>query len=304
VRFLRIFTVIAALVALAWAPARAIADDSMKLFEEGRSALLQGRFDVACDLLTRSLALDPAPGTLLNLADCEEKRGRTKTAFDLFSEVSRSSNELFAQEGKRRASALEPRVATLTLRFGPDLAETDRVSVLIDGAISTALPGEPIRLDPGRHTVTVRAELREDRVETLDLAEAERRELTVALGPVKAPPLEASSGGVPTLAILGLVAGGLGVATLAAATGTGVAMLGFKECFPSSGGASEGCATGPEREDDRAEAKSLEAASTALFIVGGVLGATSIVMLAVAPWGDASVALVVGPARAGVRLDF
>ena len=50
--------------------------EAEQLFREGREAMKRADYALACPSFERSLALDPALGTLLNLAVCEEKRGR------------------------------------------------------------------------------------------------------------------------------------------------------------------------------------------------------------------------------------
>jgi hypothetical protein len=57
------------------------------LFQQGKAALDRGDLDVACGKLRESHRLDPAVGTLFNVADCEERRGKTGTAWALFIEV-------------------------------------------------------------------------------------------------------------------------------------------------------------------------------------------------------------------------
>jgi TolA-binding protein len=59
------------------------------LFRTGRLHSLAGEYAAVCPLFAESLRLDPAPGTLLNLADCEEHIGRTATAWAHFRELSR-----------------------------------------------------------------------------------------------------------------------------------------------------------------------------------------------------------------------
>src|SRR5262249_38113298 len=51
------------------------------LFDQGRAAMQRGDFAQACGLLERSQRIDPAVGTLLYLAECYEKSGRTASAW-------------------------------------------------------------------------------------------------------------------------------------------------------------------------------------------------------------------------------
>src|SRR5450755_3617279 len=57
------------------------------LFRDGRAAAQRGDWETACPKLRESQRLDPAAGTLLNLADCEEHRGKVATAWQLFRQV-------------------------------------------------------------------------------------------------------------------------------------------------------------------------------------------------------------------------
>src|SRR5262249_26584812 len=63
------------------------------LFREGRAAAQKGDWETACPKLRESQRLDPAAGTLLNLADCEEHRGKVATAWQLYRQVVESLPE-------------------------------------------------------------------------------------------------------------------------------------------------------------------------------------------------------------------
>src|SRR5687768_5276645 len=89
------------------------------LFREGREAMKAGDLLIACEKLKESQRLDPAPGTLLNLAECEEKRGRLAIAW----EHARRALDTMAQSDERvamasaRVAALELRLPRLTIRL-------------------------------------------------------------------------------------------------------------------------------------------------------------------------------------------
>jgi tetratricopeptide (TPR) repeat protein len=59
---------------------------AQSLFDEGRKLMNEKRFVEACPRLERSYKLDPAAGTLLNLAVCHEGLGKTATAWNEFRE--------------------------------------------------------------------------------------------------------------------------------------------------------------------------------------------------------------------------
>lgn len=129
------------------------------LFEDGRKALAEGRVDAACAKLAQSYRLDPALGTLLNLAVCHEKQGRTATAWGEFN----TAAEIAAKnkESKRRdfaaaqAADLGARLARLVVRYaGP----TAGLSVRLDGReVGAAVIGTAMPLDPGEHRLEISA---------------------------------------------------------------------------------------------------------------------------------------------------
>src|SRR5687767_11843809 len=62
-------------------PPQGDAAASEALFREGRRLMKAGDYEGACPKLEESLRLDPALGTLFNLASCEEQLGRWATAW-------------------------------------------------------------------------------------------------------------------------------------------------------------------------------------------------------------------------------
>jgi hypothetical protein len=173
------------------------------LFNRGFADMKEGRFETGCPALSESYRLDPRPGTLFTLAECEAKRGRVASAVtrygDYLALFSRLSPEAQSkQKGREKIAAdkkalLAPEVPELTLALPPDAPPGTVVkrddAVVADAALGIALP-----IDPGEHRVTTQApggsvtELR------VTVAKGEKKKLTLQVK--GAPP--ASSGASPS----------------------------------------------------------------------------------------------------------
>lgn len=156
------------------------------LFESGHEAMTAGDYDTACSRFAESNRLDPAVGSLLNLAACEEKRGRFATSWQLFKRV---MNDLPPGDDRypiaqRRASALRPRVPHVTLKLASDAPKqtTVKYGEVVLGQASFEVP---LPLDPGEHKLLVWAPEREPRSYTVVLKEGETEVLTVGPGDPK-----------------------------------------------------------------------------------------------------------------------
>jgi hypothetical protein len=147
----------------------ALADDpfaAKTLFDRGVEDLEAGRFETACPAIEESYKLDPRPGTLFTLAECEAKRGRVATALrryeDYLALYETLSADKRAKQGDReqvaRAQklALGAQVPELILALPPDAPQDTQVT--IDGVgVERSELGVRIRVDPGDHVVNARA---------------------------------------------------------------------------------------------------------------------------------------------------
>ncbi|AUX38749.1 hypothetical protein SOCE26_001270 [Sorangium cellulosum] len=135
-------------------------------FVRGRADMLAGRYQTGCPALAESHRLDPRPGRLFTLAECEARRGRIATAIarynDYLALYSRMSKaERIKQHERYRLSleqrdALAPLVPHVTLSL-PSGAPAGTV-VRHDG-ITLERPslGVALPVDPGEHVVTTQA---------------------------------------------------------------------------------------------------------------------------------------------------
>ncbi len=130
------------------------------LFDEGRSLVAKGQFAEACPKFEASEQLDPGLGTLLNLAECYEKLGKTASAWAEYREaipLARASGSRSRQDlATQRAAALESRLSTLTIHASASDAtgmEIHRDGVLVQPAeVGSAIP-----VDPGPHKIEASA---------------------------------------------------------------------------------------------------------------------------------------------------
>ena len=145
-----------------WARAQTASDKAAAeaLFREGRRLFDSGSYPAACAKLAESERLDPAPGTLLNLAGCYEKNGQTASAWATFKEAVSASHQRgradWEELARTRAAALEPGLSRLTISVAS--SSLDGLQVHRDGAaVGQAEWGTPIPVDPGPHVIDATA---------------------------------------------------------------------------------------------------------------------------------------------------
>jgi tetratricopeptide (TPR) repeat protein len=131
------------------------------LFREAAELMAAGNLSEACAKYQASQELDPALGTLLRLADCYDRVGKSASAWALFVEAevaaTRAEQPERAEIAATRAADLKDRLSLVKLV----VSEADAVpglTLTINGAdIPGASWGTALPFDPGPHTVTARA---------------------------------------------------------------------------------------------------------------------------------------------------
>ncbi|HLV19259.1 MAG TPA: hypothetical protein VKZ49_00195 [Polyangiaceae bacterium] len=295
------------------------------LFRAGREAAEKADYETACRRFEESHRLDPAVGTLFNLADCEEHLGEIASAWQRFREVAQRLDpaDERASIARQRAEALEPRLPRLTIRLAESAPA--RTVVLRDdvelgrGSFGVALP-----LDPGPHVVVVKAAGFADQRFEVALAEGANTEIIVAPGdPLPAapspaptepttalpPPRLAPEPG-PTLAIesgsstrlFGYVVGGVGVAGVLTSFITGGLALSKKSTMEDNCNAQHQCnAEGLEAAD---AGSTLANVSTAAFAVGAVALTVGTILVLTSDESGREVALGAAANRNGGNLEL
>lgn len=156
------------------------------LFQEARTAMLDGDYAKACPLLEEVTRLEPrAPGAKVKLAECYEGAGKLASAFAMYSvaaSFARDANQPDRAEwALDRATVLGEKVSRLTIRVGDANASIPGLTIERDGDLvgraqwGVAIPvdGGPIGVTakaPGFHPITLRVEI---------AAQGDRAELVV-----------------------------------------------------------------------------------------------------------------------------
>ena len=116
------------------------------LFDRGLALMKDNKYQEACERLEQSQAIERGIGTMLYLAECYEKLGRTASAWALFREGASAAHAEGQPERSRagadRAAALEPKLSRLTLQVSPDNA-IEGFELLRDGQPAPVLLGKP-----------------------------------------------------------------------------------------------------------------------------------------------------------------
>jgi hypothetical protein len=211
------------------------ADKSLatQLFKEGRALVDQGETTKGCRKLEESQRLDPGGGTLLNVALCHEKEGRTATAWAEFTEAlglaKRDDRAQRVELAEAHITALEPLLSRLIIEV-PPASDLPDLEIRRDGGLlRRAAWGTGMPVDPGEHqieasslgktpwkqTVVVGSKSDVKTVSVPRLENAPSRPAPLAFGHrVESPASEARTGQTPAgWVALGLGAAGVGVAT-------------------------------------------------------------------------------------------
>jgi hypothetical protein len=283
------------------------------MFEEGRKLVAQGKYAEACPKFADSQRLDPSPGTLLNLASCWEKLGRTATAWATYRAAASSANASgrkdYIATAQKHAETLAPRLAHLTLNVPTGI---EGLLVKRDGLpILNAEWGLAIPVDVGGHAVEASAPGYKGWVSSVDVP-AEGASVAVTIPPLEALPREpttpaalapaptpqptppsstvpgtapggaetSSGGGQRTAGLVVAGAGivGLGVGAILAISAKSTYNDSLSKCEPGNPGLCTSPGVG-----ERDNARTAGDAATVAFVVGGAAVAAGAVVWILAP---------------------
>ncbi|HEX4340231.1 MAG TPA: hypothetical protein VH062_30190 [Polyangiaceae bacterium] len=310
-------------------PVRAAGDDraaAEALFAKGRDAAKRGDLDAACGAFEESERLQPAPGTMFNLGDCEEKRNHLAASWQWFEETLAKLPPADERRPlvQKRIAALEARLPTLSIKLSPGAsagAVVTRDSVELRAAsLGVALP-----LDTGIHHIAVTAPGHDESKQDIVLAEGDRRELVVEPGPeTKAvtPPLGApvpkteAVPPTPTPAppppappehadtrMVGYVVAGIGVAGIGTALALGAVAIGKSNTVHDHCIKSANTCDSPSAVDAASSGSTIATASTVTFILGAAaVGVGAYFILTSGPSSETSLHATAGVGSASLRL--
>jgi hypothetical protein len=178
------------MIVLAVAPP-ARADDAAAatvLFDRAEALVAAGKLAEACSVYAASFKADPQLGVLLHLADCNEKIGKTATAWvqfrDAIERAKRMNDDKRAQFAQGRVDALAPKL--VRLRVVAPATAVPGLAVKRDDTDITALLGDDAPVDPGEHVITATAP-GFDAWQTTVKTEGEGKTLTVQIAELNKP---------------------------------------------------------------------------------------------------------------------
>ncbi|MBW2522937.1 MAG: hypothetical protein JRI23_02115 [Deltaproteobacteria bacterium] len=271
------------------------------LFDDGVKLRKEEAYEQACPKFAESHRLDPQLGTLMNLADCYEKWGKTASAWISFVEaegIARKKKDRRARIARKRAEGLEGRLQKMQL----EVAERpEGLKITRNGAeVRPPMWGSELPVDPGEHVIEATAPGYETWSTTVTVSEGD--ELAV----VEVPVLEESSNDDPSegagegtgatdgpdeaagegphmpLLVSGIAAGVVGLGGIGAGVGLGLMSTAkndesLEHCRPEDPNLCD-----PEGVELRDEARSLETGTIVAYVAGGAVLATGVVLVALA----------------------
>ncbi|HKP63161.1 MAG TPA: hypothetical protein VJV78_40770 [Polyangiales bacterium] len=225
------------------------------LFDRGLELMREGKVAEACTQLEQSQAIETGIGTMMYLAECYERLGRTASAWALFREAASAARaegqEDRALKGKARADALEPQLSKISVSVPAD-NKLPGLTVSLNGVnLVSGAWGVPVPVDPGESRVQARAPGHQEWASVQNVAPSGSVNVTVPLlsrdvsasavaeaaapAPQPEAPLAAASaapvdrdgggGGWSTQRTVGIVVGASGIVALGVGTYFGVRAL-------------------------------------------------------------------------------
>jgi hypothetical protein len=167
------------------------------LFFTARGLMDAGRYSEACGKLAESYRLDPAPGTLLNLAVCNEKIGKTASAWgefrDALSEARRMNRPDREKLATEHIAELEPELSYLAIKVPAAVRGIRGLEITRNGIpLQSAAWDTDLPVDPGDVEIIEKAPLYKPKTVHVKVAVMQHASTTAVpleLAPIERPPL-------------------------------------------------------------------------------------------------------------------
>lgn len=272
---------------------------AQSLFERARLLMDDGDLEHACPLFAESQRLDPGGGTLLNLALCHERQGKTATAWTEYNDAlsiavrdGREDRRDFAREHIEALRERLPRVRIVVEQPVPGISV-----VLDDTALSALSLGADLPVDPGTHVVTASARDHATWRSSVVLADGQRLDVRV--------PLLAREARAPEtrIATMSWVFGGVALGALATSAVTGVLALSANAAAKDKCVPERSFCPDPTYEDDVTRARTLAWVSTGALAVAAGAGIAAFLWPRESQ-GTVGVTVLPGQAQASARWSF
>jgi hypothetical protein len=188
------------------------------LFQSGRDLVERGNWDEGCAKFEASMVLYPAASTLLNLARCYEHKGKLAVAWSAYQRALVLNRETQGAERKRGLEEIAMRglaqVETRLPRIKLDMSNPPAgLRITHNGQdVPLALLGTVLPVDLGPQTITAGAPGFAMFQRTIDAQEGKMSNVTIELAPM----MQASMPSGRTVPVWAWIAGGGGIALLAA----------------------------------------------------------------------------------------
>ncbi len=295
---------------------------AQELYDQATTAMDGGQYAEACRKLEEVVRLVPdGLGAKLTLGECYLALGKRASAWSEFVTVEalarKAGQEKRAVTAGEKAAALKSALATLAIDVPPEVRAISGLAIARDDTpVGEVQWGTPIPVDAGDHTIAVTAPGRKPL--TLRVAvktDGDKVQVTVGAPPLEheppiAPPPEPIAPPPPKPAPpprrpfqrpLGIAVMGVGAASLVVGAILGATAIARNNASNRDGHCDDGDLCDEQGVALRDQARAFATASTAVFVAGGVLFGTGVVVLATAPRAPVETKLSLAPGGLHLR---
>jgi len=274
--------ILASIPAMAQSPVDSRSARADRLVQQGRALLEAGQVEAACARFADSAVLENRLGTLLELGDCNERAGRSASAWHDFlaaEAVARVQKDVErAQLAAQRAAALEPKLVRIVFLV-PMTSRVPGLSVRLGAnTVPSSSWGSRIPVDPGMQRVSAAAKGYDSWAVDIDASQG-GREFRVNV-PTLAPARGAADPNARGRAYrtAGVVTGSVGLAGL----GAGAVFT----AMARNANDAKSCANGSPQCTPSPNKSGFSDAAAVSFALGGTLVATGVTLFVFAPGPD------------------